>query len=1642
MSRVGVPAGLPPHAQPLDEADPRQLGSHRLLARLGAGGMGSVYLASDGGAGWVAVKMLHPHLARDEHRRARFAREVELARRVRSPYTPAVLDADVAARLPYLVTVFIDGPTLADEVADRGPMATEELTQLAVNVLAALLAFHRAGVVHRDLKPANIILSRTGPRVIDLGVSRRMDDPASGSLTATGPQPGTPVLMAPEQWSGEQVTRATDVFAWAGVVVYAATGRYPFEGRTLRELRETVLRGAPALDDVDATLRRLVAPALAKRPADRPTVPELLVQLLNLPGRARADQIPDVQAGDDDAAGDQPRYIPPTTIPVIATGPVPTRSAQTREVPQPPDATPPPPQPRPSPRSDVGQQPAGGTRSGVSVAWSGVPAVPDRFVVRSTLTTAVESALCRPARDGRMPVAALVGMAGAGKSTLARAVAVNPAVRARFPDGAVWIDVGPEADLVACLAQLAEAVGWAEPISDIRRAGRALRRLLHDSALLIVADNVWDADAVAALEVGGPGCGLLVTSRSVEVVDDDAVTISVGALADEDARRLLARYARCANGVLPVQAEPVLSACGGLALALAVAGGMVAQGRRWSSVAARLARADLDRLAHRFAGYPHPDLLRALDASVGTLSAASRDRFRDLAVFEGHGRVPIVVVARWWRSTAGMDDLDTEDLIILLGGRSLVQFDPHARTLTVHDLLFAYIRADVGADGVRALHGRFATILMDTWGGLPAGLPGLRQGEAAVEPVTQYGLTHLVPHLAAAGRGDLVHQVLAAEHRQVNERSENVWYTAHDRAGLVLAYLADVRLAWRLAEQTTDDVLASGVPAATIGLELRYLLIVSSVVSVANRASPRLLAAAVAEGVISPSRALAPLRAIPNSRVRSQVLADAVQHLPADLLRDVLPIARTISDPQYRALALADLAAYLPDDDRHAVLAEALAGITAIKNSAIRGGTIAGLAPRLPADLATEALALAHALDEPQARWQALTALLPRLPADTWRSAFEQARTAARTIADPDDRAHALAHMLSRIPDDLPGDHVGTLLPEALTAARAIRDHRYQAMAAVSLAPYLPADQRRAAILDALAMAVESPRRGFGQSIAYSLAEMAPRLPATERRSLLREALDRILTIGSWGERSSALAVLAPALPADLLHDAHAAAMTMPSWYRNRALAGIIACLPADRLAAALTAAVTPGRESIDPHHLAEILHEVGARLADEQLTTILAAADSISDRAGRAAVLAALAPRLPADRRGPVLADALTAAATINDSSDQRDTIVALARHLPAELAAALLPAAHAISGPSDRASALAAVAPHLPAGDRDPILTEALDAIRADTDAPYSQEQALTALAPSLPPSLRAQALTIAHAVADSTDRLLALVALTKHAGTNSRQEILDQALITASMIDRPSERVSALVTVARQLSVHEARPAFTAALSAAETIDDPDLRAIALMDLARYLPTDFLDDVLTITRKHCLPAASGGRRFEILAAIAPRLSPEKAGTVFAETLTEIREGGNFPFLQATCLAGLAPLLPSRLLGEAVAAARSLHSPESAAWALASLAPHLPESEHHGTLAEAIELVEEALDIHIEVCRGAVAVAFCADRLLATHWPGRWRHAANLSADGGRQAALHLLKTVPAQLHKSGGSEAVQHLATALHDTFRWWP
>ncbi|MEU1075847.1 MULTISPECIES: serine/threonine-protein kinase [unclassified Streptomyces] len=298
--------------EPLESDDPAAVGPYRLVARLGSGGMGRVYLGYSPAGRKVAVKVIRPEYVQEPAFRQRFAREVIASRAVSGFFTAGVVDADPEGPRPWLATAYIPGPSLQRAVQKSGPFPERSVRALGAALVEALTAIHGASLIHRDLKPANVLLAQDGPRVIDFGISRLCEH---SGLTLTGTTIGSPGYMSPEQIQGLRVEPSTDVFSLGSVLAYAATGTSPFGEASVPALLYRVVNEEPDLQAVPPKLRELVGRCLAKKAADRPELPALMHALTGgrPPGELLAPGwLPEPWQGEDTAPA-----LPPTPTSVF-----------------------------------------------------------------------------------------------------------------------------------------------------------------------------------------------------------------------------------------------------------------------------------------------------------------------------------------------------------------------------------------------------------------------------------------------------------------------------------------------------------------------------------------------------------------------------------------------------------------------------------------------------------------------------------------------------------------------------------------------------------------------------------------------------------------------------------------------------------------------------------------------------------------------------------------------------------------------------------------------------------------------------------------------------------------------------------------------------------------------------------------------------------------------------------------------------------------------------------------------------------------------------------------------------------------------------------------------------------------------------
>ncbi|MFE7463341.1 PQQ-binding-like beta-propeller repeat protein [Streptomyces sp. NPDC057499] len=325
----------------LTQHDPRRIGPFEVLGRLGAGGMGLVYLARSASGRRVAIKTVRTELAEDQLFRVRFTREVEAARAVSGFYTAAVVDADPRAAVPWLATAYVPAPSLEEIVTECGPMPAQAVRWLAAGIAEALQSIHGAGLVHRDMKPSNVLVVEDGPRVIDFGIASGV---SNTRLTMTNVAVGTPAYMSPEQArDSRSVTGASDIFSLGSTLVFAATGHAPYHGGNPVETVFMLLREGPDLEGLPEELRPLIESCMQMDAGMRPTPADLQAQLA-----------PHLFASGGDDSGTASAWLPGSATAMIeqrrgGRKPVPPAAP----VPVPP---PPPEPPRPDPRPSVAVQ--------------------------------------------------------------------------------------------------------------------------------------------------------------------------------------------------------------------------------------------------------------------------------------------------------------------------------------------------------------------------------------------------------------------------------------------------------------------------------------------------------------------------------------------------------------------------------------------------------------------------------------------------------------------------------------------------------------------------------------------------------------------------------------------------------------------------------------------------------------------------------------------------------------------------------------------------------------------------------------------------------------------------------------------------------------------------------------------------------------------------------------------------------------------------------------------------------------------------------------------------------------------------------------------------------------------------------------
>jgi len=783
-----------------------------------------------------------------------------------------------------------------------------------------------------------------------------------------------------------------------------------------------------------------------------------------------------------------------------------------------------------------------------------------RYVPRQPIVDRLITALLRaPEPDGWARVIAVAGMGGAGKSTVARAAADAPDVKARFSDGVVWVAVGPRPVLADLHRSVARKFGVELPPH--AEDGADFHEMLAARAVLLVLDDVWDVAVVRAFDLKSPQACVLVTSRSLDAVYRGTEVVDVPPLDPEAATALMATYAERDPAELPEPARTVLARCAGLPLALAAAGGMVQEGHRWADIAARLERRSVPFLPIRSREHDEPDVTAVLAVSVRMLTKHARAAYLDLGVLAESAPIPVPSVLRLW-VIRGVDGVDGRELLCMLARRALLTYDEGQDTVELHDLLTSIVLAARPPKTRRKRTLGFVRTYLDQWGGLDEGLPGLLAINPE-DPDQTYGFSTLIRRLADADDEPTIHRLLALSvtspaGRGLPEYRSHLWFRTYEAIGEPSGLMRDLRLVRdRLRRDREAPELAG------LAYEWRYLLMTAALVETAVRTPPPIATAMLRRGYWTPSVALSYIDMATEPGQKIELLGSIVEQLPRRATGQVLAMVQSLvrdvdPDPAEQAegwswrkqsldMIVAHLAGKLPDDR----LREALELVARMDGHR----SFAALAPRLDDDLvggaldraeiwtgrdavhrlrllepvltrrtARKAAALALGLP-PEDRLEAVVPLLRDLPADE----IEAALTAGFAGTGQGDRDSWLQwRVLERTIGQLPAQLVTAVLghtaqigdegQRALVLAHTVRHLTGPAalrawQAAFELSSRCKYPAMRAEVLAMLAVAVPSDDDDLLAALMAAVGEVARR----HRSDSARFFRGRLGLSGGWG---------------------------------------------------------------------------------------------------------------------------------------------------------------------------------------------------------------------------------------------------------------------------------------------------------------------------------------------------------------------------------------------------------------------------------------------------------------------------------------------------------------------------------------------
>jgi NB-ARC domain-containing protein len=1241
-----------------------------------------------------------------------------------------------------------------------------------------------------------------------------------------------------------------------------------------------------------------------------------------------------------------------------------------------------------------------------------VPPLPAHFIHRE-IEAAVRARCLEDGQPHAPSVLALHGMGGIGKSTLAAAVASDPDVARRFSDGILWAELKQEPDLSGLL------MGWLQELGDYAfqtantpGVSAHLRSLLREKSVLLIIDDVWEADHARLFLVGGPRSRTMLTTRRADVADElGAELIQLDALSPEQSLALLS--ARLQRPIAEGEREEALAVArelGHLPMALEMAATRVARGTPWLDLLLALEAeiAQLEALeGPRRRGREQARLQASFQLSLNALRTEDEPAWRafcELGILADGATISVPLAATLW----GIGETKAADLLELLWNEALLSLsvevrigDRAWRSYRLHNLLQDAALSLLTAAPPQGLGGSLPGVHADLIDRYAQRFSGgeLRRLAGPDLPDDGYVHAHLLGHLEKSGRIADLHALLSSEMPD----GRNGWFEARDRLSQVGGYLEDVARAWNLAASAAAARLAAGQPAPEVALEVRYALITATVLSMGGNIPPALAVRLLQEKIWSPEQALAYSR---------RALVDLAPHLPEPLLREL--VARSLSkDIQARDVEL-----------------------------------LGALVPHLPPALRQELFAASQAMRE-EYRWSIQLSLVPyldepeRLQVLTMISGLVGQINeyllvdALRTLAPhlPEPKESIILDTLLRHWDtaEMMEIWVGHLLvfarqwmtaPETLRSFQTMLAARQQILGRfISVPPeedvsQMSLNQFRNWLLR------ESPGADGGgvpegirvQAFLQSLVQMVPlftqfllrRMPndqfeawflgrLTADASLLREFADYMFV--------QALDWCAPLLSEQLLDVSIERARGVRDPYvRLTALSRLMPHV-GEAVREDACAEVVPLLREVEPGERLSILPEVAAYVPEPLLEEALGAVERIADERQRAEQLARLVPRLPSAFQARAVLAVRSLWIPFEWIEVYAAWLPAASEALKGELLTEATARARAVEGQDLRAHMFAKLAPHLP----EDALPEALE-LASQLEKRGVIADLLQALSPRLPGSLVPQALEIARGLRDGDARSEAL-------------ENLGPALLNKG--DRQ------------------------AALRAVRAIPDDLIRAKQLANLARHAPaearSEFLQEALETVRKVPIQLyrRRGGGAFECrtaaLAGIACELPEPEREALLSEALeSELEQGA--PGSNSPVLADLGfKLAELGNVEQALKAAGVVTPPPARVWVLAGIAERLPEARKPEVLAEALA---GALAIEDTVFPQGVApeterddaLADLAPRLVKDFPEGAWRAFEAIQGTAKRVEALVGMAPQLAERDRDEALETCQRMLADL--------